>query len=172
MINNTLKQPINNNLKESLINNNLKQSVVNNILKEPTISNKESLINDIFNETTNNKELLVNDILDKPKVKNNLEEPKINKETTINNNLKEPKINKNFEELKIKKKESTLVKTPEFLKSKRAILNPQNNDNKSFEYSITLSLYQEQIGKNYNRVPNIKPYINSFNWENINFPPT
>ena len=30
----------------------------------------------------------------------------------------------------------------------------------------------KKIGKNYNRVPNIKPYVNNFNWENINFPPT
>ena len=166
MISNTLKQRSNDNLKESLINNTLKQPLVNNILKEPTINNKEFLTNDILND---------NDITNN----NNIEELKINNDilneqsAMINNNLEEPKITiNNLEEPQINKKESTFGKTSEFLKSKRAILNPHNTENKSFQYLITLSLYHEQIGKNYNRVSNIKPYINNFNWENINFPPT
>ena len=32
-------------------------------------------------------------------------------------------------------------------------------------------LYDEQIGRNYCRTSNIKPFINNFNWENISFPP-
>ena len=50
-------------------------------------------------------------------------------------------------------------------------MNPKTNDNKSCQYSITLSLYHEQIGKNFNRPSNIKPYINTFNWDHINFLP-
>ena len=161
-INNILKEPTINN-KESLINNTLKQSMVDNFLKEPAANNKESSINDVLNENTTNN-------LEEPKMLNNLEEPK------INNNLEELKIN-NLEEPKINKKpiinkESDFVKTPECIRSKRAILYPQNNDNKSFQYSITLSLYHEQIGKNHSRVSNISPYTENFNWENINFPPT
>ena len=66
---------------------------------------------------------------------------------------------------------STFIKTSESLALKRCLLNPQNNDNKCFQYSITLSLYHEQIGKYYCRVPKIKQYTNNFNWNNINFPP-
>ena len=66
---------------------------------------------------------------------------------------------------------STFIKTPEWLKLKRSVLNPNNNDNKCFQYSVILSLYHEQIGKNYCRISNIKPFINNLNWENINFPP-
>ena len=51
------------------------------------------------------------------------------------------------------------------------MLNPKSNDNKSFQYSITLSLYYKEIGNNFNRITKIKPYINNFNWNNINFPP-
>ena len=51
------------------------------------------------------------------------------------------------------------------------MLNPKSNDNKSFQYSITLSLYQKEIGNNSNRITKIKPYTNNFNWNNINFPP-
>ena len=71
-----------------------------------------------------------------------------------------------MEEKTCNKKELTFVKTPEVLKSKRAILNPHNNDNKSFQYSIAFSLCHEK------KIPNIKSYVNNFNWENINFPPT
>ena len=46
----------------------------------------------------------------------------------------------------------------------------QNNDNKCFQNSVTLSLYHEQIGKKNYKVSKIKPFINNFNWENINFP--
>ena len=66
---------------------------------------------------------------------------------------------------------STFIKTPEWLALKRSLLNPKNNDNKCFQYSITLSLYHEQFGKTYCRIPKIKQYTDNFNWENINFPP-
>ena len=36
---------------------------------------------------------------------------------------------------------------------------------------MILSLYHEQIGRSYCRISNIKPFINNFNCENINFPP-
>ena len=54
---------------------------------------------------------------------------------------------------------NTFVKTPEWLTLKRCVLNPQNNDNKCFQYFVTLYLYHEQIGKNYYRVPKIKPLL-------------
>ena len=65
---------------------------------------------------------------------------------------------------------STFIKTPEWLALKRSVLNPNNNDNKCFQYSVTLSLYHEQIGKNYCRISKIKPFVDNINWENINFP--
>ena len=36
---------------------------------------------------------------------------------------------------------------------------------------MTLSLYHEQIGRNFCRISTIKSFIDNFNWENINFPP-
>ena len=66
---------------------------------------------------------------------------------------------------------STFIKTPEWLALMRCLLNPHNNDNKCFQYSVTLSLYHEEIGRNYCRIPKIKEYIDNFNRENINFLP-
>ena len=65
----------------------------------------------------------------------------------------------------------TFIETPTWLKLRRRILNPQNNDNKCFQYSVTLSLYHEQIGKNYCIITKIKQYTNNFDWKNVNFPP-
>ena len=65
---------------------------------------------------------------------------------------------------------STFIITPEWLTLKRSVLNPHNNDNKCFQYYVTLSLYHEQIGRYYCRISKIKEYIDNFNWENINFP--
>ena len=66
---------------------------------------------------------------------------------------------------------SIFIKTPERLALKRCVLNPSNNDNKCFQNSTTLSLYHEQLGRHFCRILKLKPFINNFNWENINFPP-
>ena len=71
----------------------------------------------------------------------------------------------------LNKKTTSYVETPICIRFKKAVLNPKSNDNKSFQYSITLSLYHKEIGNNFNRIAKIKPYINNFNWNNINFPP-
>ena len=62
----------------------------------------------------------------------------------IDQTLKEPTINN-----------STFIKTPEWLALKRSVLNPYNNNNKCFQYSVILSLYHEQFGRNYCRISNI-----------------
>ena len=67
---------------------------------------------------------------------------------------------------------NTFVETPVCIRFKKAVLNPISNDSKSFQYSIILSLYHKEIGNNFNRITKIKPYVNNFNWNNINFPPT
>ena len=81
----------------------------------------------------------------------------INKESKTINNLEKPKISKN--------KKSNFVKTPEFLK-------PHTIDDKSFQDSITLSLNHRRIGKKFCRPKNIRKHSDTFNWKNINFPPT
>ena len=67
---------------------------------------------------------------------------------------------------------STFVKAPEWIKNKRRTINPQNKDNKCFQYSVTLSLYHNQINNNLQRISKTKRFIKNFYWKNINFPPT
>ena len=120
-------------------------------MNKPTIINET--INNILEKTINN--------LEEPKINNN-EQSTINKESKTINNLEEPKISNN--------KKLNFVKTPEFLISMKAILNPHTVDDKSFQDFITLFLYHKRIGKNFCRPENIRKY-DIFNWGNINFPP-
>ena len=66
---------------------------------------------------------------------------------------------------------STFIKTLEWLSLKKSVLNPSNNDNNCFQYSILPFLYHEQLGRNYCRISKIKQNIDNFNWQNINIPP-
>ena len=49
-------------------------------------------------------------------------------------------------------------------KQKKKTINPVNKKgNKCFQYAVTVTLVYEEIKK-------IKPFINKYNWEGINFP--
>ena len=61
-------------------------------------------------------------------------------------------------------------KSPEKILNKRAIINPKNNDNKCFHYSITVALNHQNIGNHPEKISNIKPFIDQYNWEGIDFP--
>ena len=55
--------------------------------------------------------------------------------------------------------------------NKKCTINPQNKDNKCFQYSITVSLFHKETKNNPERTSKIKPFINNLNWDYINFPP-
>ena len=57
-----------------------------------------------------------------------------------------------------------------WLKNKNATINPKNNDDKCFQYAITVALNNEQIKSHPKRISNIKPFIDQYNWKEINFP--
>ena len=62
------------------------------------------------------------------------------------------------------------IDSPKCLNYKKAIINPKNNDNKCFQYAITVALNIEQIKSHPERISNIKPFIDSYNWKEIKFP--
>ena len=49
---------------------------------------------------------------------------------------------------------------------------PKNNDNKCFQYATTLALNFNKIDKHPQRISRIKPFIENYNWNDINFPAT
>ena len=62
------------------------------------------------------------------------------------------------------------IKSPEWVINKRATINPKNKDNKCFQYSITVILNHQNIENHPERISNIKPFIDQYNWEGIEFP--
>ena len=62
------------------------------------------------------------------------------------------------------------IDSPEWLKAKGATINPKNKNNECFKYAITVALNHEKIDKNPQRIAKIKPFIDTYNWKDIEFP--
>ena len=62
------------------------------------------------------------------------------------------------------------IESPKWLKDKKSTINPKNNDYKCFQYATTLALNCNNIDKHHQRISKIKPFINNYNWNDINFP--
>ena len=68
------------------------------------------------------------------------------------------------------KRGRSYIKSPEWILNKRATINPKNKDNKCFQYSITVALNHQNIENHPERISNIKPFIDNYNWDGVNFP--
>ena len=64
------------------------------------------------------------------------------------------------------------IDSPKWVKNKKSTINPKNNDCKCFQYAVTLALNLDIINKHPQRVSKIKPFINQYNWSDIDFPST
>ena len=62
------------------------------------------------------------------------------------------------------------INSPEWLKNKKATINPKNNDDKCFQYALTVALIYQNIKNNPERISKIKPFIDQYNCEEIDFP--
>ena len=62
------------------------------------------------------------------------------------------------------------IKSPELILNERATINPNNKDNMCFQYSITAALNHQNIENHPEKISNIKPFIDQYNWEVIDFP--
>ena len=66
----------------------------------------------------------------------------------------------------------TYIDSPKWLKNKKSTVNPKNNDDKCFQYAVTLALNLDNINKHPQSISKIKPFIDQYNWKDIDFPPT
>ena len=64
------------------------------------------------------------------------------------------------------------IDSPKWLKDKKSTINPKNNDDKCFQYAVTLALNLDKIKRDPQRISKIKPFIDQYNWKDINFPST
>ena len=62
------------------------------------------------------------------------------------------------------------IDSPEWLKNKKATINPKNNDDKCFQYALTVALNYQNIKNNLERISKIKPFIDRYNSKEIDFP--
>ena len=63
------------------------------------------------------------------------------------------------------------IDSPDWIKNKKATINQINKrDNKCFQYAVTVALNHKEIKKDPQRITKIKPFINKYNREGINFP--
>ena len=61
------------------------------------------------------------------------------------------------------------IDSQKWLKDKKSTINPKNNDDKCFQYAVTFALNFDKIKKDSQRVSKIKPFIEKYNWEDIDF---
>ena len=65
------------------------------------------------------------------------------------------------------------IKSPDWIENKKATINPQNKkDDKCFQYVLTVALNHEKITRDRQRISKIKPFINQYVWNEIDFPST
>ena len=63
------------------------------------------------------------------------------------------------------------IESAKWIKDKKSTINPKNNDCKCFQYAVNVALNHDKINKD-PRVSKIKPLINQYNWNDIDFPST
>ena len=57
------------------------------------------------------------------------------------------------------------------MRKKGAAINPKNEDDSNcFQCGITIALSHQNIGNHPEKILNIKPFIDQYNWQGINFP--
>ena len=65
------------------------------------------------------------------------------------------------------------IDSPKWIKNKKTTINPQNKkDDKCFQYALTVALNHEKIKDHPERISKVKPLIDQYNWNEIDFPST
>ena len=52
-------------------------------------------------------------------------------------------------------------------KNKKATINPKTNDNDCFQHALTGALNYQNVKSHPERVSNLKPFINQYDWKEI-----
>ena len=62
------------------------------------------------------------------------------------------------------------INSPEWIINKGATIDSQNYfDNNCFQYATTVALNRQNIENHPERISNIEPFIDKYNWKNIGF---
>ena len=66
------------------------------------------------------------------------------------------------------KRGGLFIDSPDWINKKKATINPKNTYDKRLQYAVTVTLNYDEIKWNPQRVSNIKPIRNKYNWKGIN----
>ena len=62
------------------------------------------------------------------------------------------------------------IELPKWLKSKKAVINPQNIDEECFKWATIAALHHEEIKTDHQRISKLRPCENQYNWKGLEFP--
>ena len=63
------------------------------------------------------------------------------------------------------------IESPKWLTDKKATINPKNTKcSACFAYSIIVALNHQNIKNHPERITNIAPFVDQYNWQDIDFP--
>ena len=62
------------------------------------------------------------------------------------------------------------IDSSDWIKNKKATINPKNTDDKRFQYAATVAFNYGETESRPERVSSTKPFVNKYNWEGINYP--
>ena len=65
---------------------------------------------------------------------------------------------------------SSYNELPEWMKSKKAVINSQNKDEECFKWAVIAALHHEEIKEDHQRISRLRPYENQYNWKGVKFP--
>ena len=67
-------------------------------------------------------------------------------------------------------RDGSYIDSPKWLINKNATINLKNNDDRCFQYALTVALNYEQTKKDSQRISKIKPFIKQYDWKEMDFP--
>ena len=73
-------------------------------------------------------------------------------------------LNYDFNKISLSRNGS-YIDSPKWLKNKNATINPKTNNDKCFQYALTVALNYEQIKKNPQKISKFKPFTDQYNWK-------
>ena len=65
---------------------------------------------------------------------------------------------------------SSYTELSKWIKSKKAVINPQNKDEGCFKWAVIAALHHEEIKHHPERISLLRPYENQYNWKGLEFP--
>ena len=65
---------------------------------------------------------------------------------------------------------SSYVELPKWIATKKAVINPKNEDEECFKWAVITALHHEDVGAHPERITKLQPFADRYNWGGLEFP--